>query len=154
LKRRYTRKSWRKLYINEFKKFVISRSDYSGAEDCRETDRGAFCLQFDQDYDNIADINMEINELKKMLKNSTAVLIVENGEPSVVVVDYATYKRMSDNEFSQEGLNGAVVGSMTHVGAELQNRTGPDPEILEKINNEILALKTEIENEEKKMAID
>jgi len=92
---------------------------------------------------------MDIKELKSMLKNSTAVLIVEDGEPSVVIVDYQSYKKMNDHLVSHEA-NGAIGHGMAHIGSEIAQRQ-PDPEILEKINKEILALKSEIENEEKKM---
>ncbi len=35
---------------------------------------------------------MNIEELKKLVKNSTAVLVLDNGEPSFVILKYDTYK--------------------------------------------------------------
>ena len=93
---------------------------------------------------------MQINELKKMLKKSTAVLILENGEPSIVVVDYKTYKELLGNEGddalkeSHFPVPPSPTGS-THQIAEV--------ELLERINKDILALKAQIEEEEKGLGI-
>ena len=37
---------------------------------------------------------MNTDELKKLLKGSTAVLILENGEPSLVILGYDSYKNL------------------------------------------------------------
>lgn len=128
---------------------------------------------------------MNIDELKKLLKNSTTVLILENGEPSLVILGYDTYKDLisdySGAEFetplrrdpkgepaqekvsdgkradgSRQGRDNAGVPNHTSkVGAtgqaeSFQNRIiEKESELLEKINKQILALKDEIENEEK-----
>lgn len=82
---------------------------------------------------------MNINELKDMLKHSTAVLIMDNGEPSFVVLDYVSYKKML-----QEGelANGLAVPSPV-------SSKGTESELLERINKDIQALKEQIEEEEK-----
>ncbi|HWA64664.1 MAG TPA: hypothetical protein VG866_02355 [Candidatus Paceibacterota bacterium] len=91
---------------------------------------------------------MEISELKKMLRHSTAVLIMDNGDPSFVVVSYDTYKSLlGDDEgpalvrpaFQPPVSNGASTGEL---------------ELLERINKDILALKAQIEDEEKSLGID
>ena len=82
---------------------------------------------------------MQINELKKMLKKSTAVLILENGEPSIVVVDYKTYKELLGDE------GDVAPAGPVHQTAEV--------ELLERINKDILALKEQIEEEEKGLGI-
>lgn len=90
---------------------------------------------------------MDIGELKKMLKNSTAVLIMDNGEPSFVVVNYDSYRELAskgEREIKVHASNGS---------------TAPKPqppqelELLERINKDILALKAQIEDEEKMMAL-
>ncbi|OGN27999.1 MAG: hypothetical protein A2941_03160 [Candidatus Yanofskybacteria bacterium RIFCSPLOWO2_01_FULL_49_17] len=84
---------------------------------------------------------IEINELKQMLKHSTAVLILDNGDPSFVVLDYATYKRMLEAETG----NGSVTTASKGQSSE--------SELLERINKDILALKEQIEEEEKNLGL-
>ena len=88
---------------------------------------------------------MEIGELKKMLKKSTAVLILEDGDPSIVIVDYKTYKELlgEDRGTAEKPANTASAPTppTSASTAEL--------ELLERINKDILALKEQIEEEEK-----
>ncbi len=86
---------------------------------------------------------MEINELKKMLKKSTAVLILEDGDPSIVVVDYKTYKELL-GDVEGNPLQTPVAGGIVAPG---------EIELLERINKDILALKEQIEEEEKGLGI-
>ena len=101
-----------------------------------------------------ASYNMNIEELKKLVKNSTAVLVLDNGEPSFVILKYDTYKELVLAEPVKEvkiknGLNRDEVKPASPQG-------GPDAEleVLERINKDILALKEEIEKEEKMASID
>lgn len=41
-----------------------------------------------------SNIFMDINELKKLLKNSTSVLIMEQGNPELVIMDYSSYRNL------------------------------------------------------------
>jgi hypothetical protein len=86
---------------------------------------------------------MDIKELKNLLKNSTSVLILENGEPEFVVVDYAAYKNL---------LMGTKVADnparMIPVGEAMAAK---EAAMLERLNSEILALKQQIEAEEKEV---
>ena len=93
---------------------------------------------------------MEINELKKMLKKSTAVLILENGEPSIVVVDYKTYKELLDDEDVPEQKDSHF---SIPPSASVSTNQSSDMELLERINKDILALKEQIEEEEKGLDI-
>lgn len=104
-------------------------------------------------------VKLQTDELKKLLKGSTAVLILDNGEPSFVVLGYESYKSLlSDREtevkinrpsngrpdLSQNrGLSGLDDNKFQHHISE------KEAELLEKINKEILSLKNEIEKEEK-----
>lgn len=116
---------------------------------------------------------MNTDELKKLLKNSTTVLILENGEPSLVILGYDTYKdlmsRRSDAEIevplrrdvngtsaqdkgsNRKAADGSGQSRSNAGGTEaFQNRIiEKESELLEKINKQILALKDEIESEEK-----
>ncbi len=92
-------------------------------------------------------MGIEINELKQMLRHSTAVLILDNGDPSFVVLDYATYKRMLENEPDTNGLNVPPAPSRT------ASQSG-EMELLERINKDIQALKDQIEQEERALGID
>lgn len=111
---------------------------------------------------------MDIKELKNLVKNSGAVLVVDNNEPSLVVMDYQTYKNIVTNEqpakvqVRHESNGVAVKQNATETyrqpvsgGADgTSPRKEGELEILERINKEILALKDEIEREEKGLAVD
>ena len=81
---------------------------------------------------------MDINELKTMLKSSTAVLVIDNGEPRFVIMDYGSYKEMSKCESEREvKINGKEIEAGSHP-ADVQNRPAPvksegELELLEKI---------------------
>lgn len=107
---------------------------------------------------------MDTKELKKMLKNSTAVLILDNGEPSYVVLDYASYKKLTGDKEEEKEV---PIHHGPAQAAPAVNTIAPAPkdsfhsrlsekeaELLERINKEILALKDEIEKEEKGPSID
>lgn len=93
---------------------------------------------------------MEINELKKMLKRSTAVLILENGDPSIVVVDYKTYKEILEEDKGDQPSLPTPPSPSSHIAS------GPaagELELLERINKDILALKEQIEEDEKALEL-
>ena len=95
---------------------------------------------------------MDINELKKLIKNSVAVLVLDSGQPSFVVMDYKMYKdlvsdrigekevKITREQYVNNGFNG--YGHSSHER---------DIEVLERLNKEILALKNQIESEEKEL---
>lgn len=91
---------------------------------------------------------MDVNELKKLIKNSTAVLVLDNGQPSFVVVDYKMYKDLVSDRMGEKEVKITKEHHGNHLfnGYSLQER---DMEILERLNKEILALKDQIESEEK-----
>jgi len=102
---------------------------------------------------------MNIDELKKLVKHSTAVLVLDNGEPSFAILSYEMYKDLVLGGKEKEiKINHAVPNGVSH------NENGISPvkpalpenelEILERINKDILALKSEIEKEEKLVSID
>ncbi len=80
---------------------------------------------------------MDISELKKLIKNSTSVLILENGEPSFVVMGYKTYKEIAAEKTGEKEIK-------IHNNSHEQ-----ETEILDRLNREIMALKAQIEMEEK-----
>ena len=83
-----------------------------------------------------------------MLKHSTAVLILDNGDPSFVVLDYVTYKHMLQDAESAPGYNSLIPPANTG----LKGQSG-ETELLERINKDILALKEQIEEEEKNFGL-
>jgi len=115
---------------------------------------------------------MNIEELKKLVKGSTAVLVLDNGEPSFVILNYNMYKDLVLQEPAKEikinhlgkdnpasnanGLSGDKVKSILSQDEDSQEAVPGDiaPEIIERINKDILALKEEIEKEEKMASID
>lgn len=97
---------------------------------------------------------MQIGELKKMLKKSTAVLILENGEPSIVVVDYNTYRELLGDPDSRTSGSGGATAENPEVTLPGGSTSSPgEIELLERINKDILALKEQIEEEEKGLDI-
>ena len=86
---------------------------------------------------------MDINELKKLIKNSTSVLVLDNGEPSFVVMGYKTYKDIALENKGEKEVKIQVGNGAGYSGHEQET------EILERLNKEILALKAQIEMEEK-----
>ncbi len=132
---------------------------------------------------------MDTDELKKILKGSTAVLILDNGDPSFVILGYESYKSLlSGNEEEKEikvkpakglardkvaspiefldsvkqgqetipkNLDEAIPTKEGTLDDQFRHRINEkESELLEKINKEILALKNEIEKEEKSTTID
>jgi len=86
---------------------------------------------------------MDIRELKDLLRNSTSVLILDNGEPSYVIVDYDVYRKMTHPASQQEPV------PATPVPEPVRNQLSPqDMEALERLNKEIQALKDQIAQEE------
>ena len=93
---------------------------------------------------------MDIKEIKNLINSSTAVLVLDNGEPSFVVLGYGMYKDMVANKVGEKEVkitqaNNGPVGN----GFNPHER---EAEILERLNKEILALKNQIEMEEKGLA--
>ena len=101
---------------------------------------------------------MDTNELKKLLKGSTAVLILENGEPTLVILGYDSYKNLLSDRPSAEvdiplrrgNQSQEEKRDLSSTGGQFRERVGEkEAELLEKINKQILSLKDEIEKEEK-----
>ena len=84
---------------------------------------------------------MDVKEIKKLLETSASVLVMENGQPSFIMMSYEAYKQLVNQE------NAKTNGSNSTTTK--QNPKDNEVEVLEKINKEILALKDEIEKEEK-----
>lgn len=90
---------------------------------------------------------MDIGELKKLIKNSTSVLVMDNGEPSFVVLGYQMYKDLASGKIEEKEvkINQAANGSAAAPHYSYERET----EILERLNKDILALKNQIEMEER-----
>ncbi len=103
---------------------------------------------------------MNIDELKKLVKHSTAVLVLDNGEPSFVILNYDMYKDLvlgSKEKEKEIKINHAPANGLAHFENTVPPKPAPpenELEILERINKDILALKNEIEKEEKLVPID
>ena len=102
---------------------------------------------------------MNIDELKKLVKNSTAVLVLDNGEPSFVILNYDAYKNLvlgepvKEVKISHAGNNHAV-NPANGSSKDTAPSSEVESEVLERINKDILALKEEIEKEEKGVLVD
>ena len=110
---------------------------------------------------------MNIDELKKLVKHSTAVLVLDNGEPSFAILNYETYKNLvlkNGNASEEKEIKvhhpvntGNGLGSQSPISMngkpDQPEMSQGELEILERINKDILALKAEIEREEKAVNI-
>ncbi len=96
---------------------------------------------------------MDIRELKQLLQRSPSVLIVEDGEPSLVVVDYETYRSMTDVAPNPERRPApAPVQSAPPAREPGQpSLSTQEAEMIDRLNKEILALKEQIEAEEREV---
>lgn len=92
---------------------------------------------------------MDINDLKKLIKNSTAVLVLDNGEPSFVVLDYKAYRDMANERVGEKEIK--INHSSESASLNGYNFREKESEILERLNKEILALRNQIEMEERGM---
>ena len=102
---------------------------------------------------------MNVEELKKLVKHSTAVLVLDNGEPSFVILNYDMYKDLVLGSKEKEiKINQGTANGISHSEDRITpvKPALPDNELemLERINKDILALKNEIEKEEKLVPID
>jgi hypothetical protein len=93
---------------------------------------------------------MDIGELKKLIKNSTSVLVLDNGEPSFVLLGYDAYKNLVEKGGEKE-VKISQPASAPLVPARPNNDR--EIEILDKLNREIMSLRNQIELEEKSMAL-
>lgn len=94
---------------------------------------------------------MVIDELKEIIKNSsTAVLVMDEGKPSFVILDYEAYKKIIGvNSVPAEPIKDKNQSFKTVTGPAVMPRTeSRESEILERLNKEILAIKNQIEMEE------
>ena len=96
---------------------------------------------------------MDIRELKNLIKKSTSLLVLDNGEPSVVILDYKTYKDLisekeeKDIKINHNSLRETMSGPV-HLANGIHSK---ESELLDKLNREISALKSQIEMEERGM---
>ncbi len=101
---------------------------------------------------------MNIEELKKLVKHSTTVLVLDNGEPAFAILNYDTYKELvlGGKEKEIKITHAPADGPIHPENTPPVKPVLPDAEleILERINKDILALKNEIEKEEKILGVD
>jgi hypothetical protein len=83
---------------------------------------------------------MDIKEIKKIIKGSTSVLVLDDGEPSFVVLDYKAYKDLISDKVDDKD---------DKVKPDPSSSRGNEREVLDRLNKDILALKDQIEAEEK-----
>ncbi len=85
--------------------------------------------------------------------------MLDNGEPSFAILSYDTYKDLVLGGKEKEiKINHAVSNGIDHSEDRIPSVKPALPdnelEILERINKDILALKSEIEKEEKMITVD
>ena len=92
---------------------------------------------------------LDIRELKKLIKDSNAVLVLDEGQPSFVVLNYKAYRDLTEERGEKEiPINHPTANASSLNGYSYHER---ETDILERLNKEILALKNQIETEEKGM---
>lgn len=83
---------------------------------------------------------MDIKELQPLLKQSASVVLVEDGQPTAVVLPYGAYRALTGQETAEQ-----VPVSVRQE--EDRTRTVTDTreqEILERLNREIASLKEQL----------
>jgi hypothetical protein len=88
---------------------------------------------------------MDIRELKNLLKNSTSVLMLDEGEPAFVILDYQVYRNLTQGQ--EIKISTPEPGAPQPLGH--QPLSPQEMEALERLNREIQALKDQIAMEEK-----
>ena len=92
---------------------------------------------------------MQIEEIKQIIKGSTAVLVLDNGEPSFVILGYKMYKDLVADKVGEKEIK---INQAQFPKENSYNGYSPkerETEILERLNKEILAIKNQIEMEER-----
>ena len=94
---------------------------------------------------------MDIKELKKLIKSSTSVLVLDDGQPSFVLLGYDMYKDLvsGKNIEKEVKITQSSNNSRTNIMNEVSQNHERESEILERLNKDILALKNQIEMEER-----
>jgi hypothetical protein len=98
---------------------------------------------------------MDIKELKNLIKKSTAVLVLDDGDPSMVILEYKAYQELVSEKEEKDvkiNYNNAMEtanGGFHSIGNGVRHK---ESELLDRLNREILALKNQIEIEEKGVA--
>lgn len=95
---------------------------------------------------------MQLRKLKELVHKLGGLLVLDGDEPAFVVLSYDKYQkidagslRQSENDASEEALASGRNGWDSLVVA---NGVGDDGNTVEKLNQEILALKEEIRQKE------
>lgn len=108
---------------------------------------------------------MDIRELKTLLKNSASVLVLDDGEPAYVILDYDVYRNMTKEQGAGEEVpisrnsHAPDQPEQAHQSFGEQNLGGQAPsvspaelEAIERLNKEIQALRDQIEQEERALS--
>lgn len=98
---------------------------------------------------------MNIGKLKELVRKLGGLLVLDGDEPAFVVLSYDKYQKIDLGEeipvSSRNGLNTSTLSDMSpEHSAALPNvlGIGDDENTVEKLNQEILALKEEIRQRE------
>lgn len=94
---------------------------------------------------------MDIKEIKKLIKSSTAVLVLDDGQPSFVLLGYDMYKDLVSGKSMEKEVKIHQAGGNQYQDNANNNKSDHEreSEILERLNKDILALKNQIEMEER-----
>ena len=102
---------------------------------------------------------MDIRELKALLKNSTSVLILDDGEPAYVVLDYQVYRNLIQSKDQEKEIRvktpsnhdapNFITGEVQEFPPSRAPLSAQETEALERLNREIQTLKEQIEQDEK-----
>ncbi len=84
---------------------------------------------------------MDFNRLKELVKKLGGILVLDGNEPEFVVLPYENYEKMEAGENVPIAHDG-------NVTAEAAASTTEDQTMVDRLNQEILALKEEIRQKE------
>ena len=92
---------------------------------------------------------MDIRELKDLLKHSSSVVVLDNGEPAYVLLGYDVYRTLTTKADQNSRVQEAQPSLPVQPASESAGLSPQELEAIERLNKEILALKNQIEMEER-----
>lgn len=88
---------------------------------------------------------MDIRELKELLKHSASVVVLDDGRPAFVLLDYQVYRSLAQNQLQSNNQPSVqTVVSPADQSVQESRLSSAEIEAVERLNKEILALKEQI----------
>ena len=93
------------------------------------------------------DLNINIKGLKPLLERLGSVLVVEDGQPTCVVLGIDTFRKLAAEQYTQPTIaqeQTADVPVTVERGPQRKPADAREAEVMERLNSEIQALKDQL----------